>query len=351
MDQGLLKGGVFIDLRKAFDSLDDALLVNKLMSYGLSNTELNWFRSYLTGRRQVVNFGRELSEHYTITSGVSQGSILGPLLFVLFINDLPVVLEKCNILMYADDTVIYVTARHAEEIGNILTNELAKVNEWLLNNNLFMHKGKTECILFGTDSKLASANFSVSVNGSDLKRISEYKYLGVVMDECLTWKAHVKYLLGKVGKRIGMLGRARKNISMHSANKVYKSYIIPVLDYGDTVWNCCGTVNSDKLERLQRRAARIIMKSDRSETALKYLRYATLKVRREMHVLSLVQKCISKKCPHFLMEYFKFNRDILSRITLQSDNLRLPFVKLESTKKAFFYHGCRVFNENLEFVV
>ena len=97
------------------------------------------------------------------------------------------------------------------------------------------------------------------------------------MDKCLTWKAHVKYLVGKVGKRIGMLGRARKNISMHSANKVYKSYIIPVLDYCDTVWNCCGTVNSDKLERLQRRAARIIMKSDSSETALKYLRYDTLK--------------------------------------------------------------------------
>ena len=151
-------------------------------------------------------------------------------MFVLFINDLPVVLEKCNILMYADDIVIYVTTRNAEEIGNTFTNELAKVNEWLLNNNLFMHKGKTECILFGTDSKLASANFSVSVNGSDSKRVFEYKYLGVVMDECLTWKAHVKYLLGRarknIGKRIGMLGRARKNISMHSANKVYKSYII-----------------------------------------------------------------------------------------------------------------------------
>ena len=218
------------------------------------------------------------AENCTITSGVPQGSILGPILFVLFINDLPVVLEKCNILMYADDTVIYVTARNAEEIDNTITNEPAKVNEWLLNNNLFMHKGNTECILFGTDSKFASANFSVSVNGSDLKRASEYKYLGVVMDECLTWKAHIKYL---IGKRIGMVGRARKNISMHSENKVYKSYIIPVLRYCDTVWNCCETVNSDKLERLQRRAARVIMKSDRSETALKYLRYDNLKVRRE----------------------------------------------------------------------
>ena len=82
------------------------------------------------------------------------------------------------------------------------------------------------------------------------------------------------------------------------------------------------------------------MKSDRSETALKYLRYDTLKVRQETYILSLVKNCISKKCPHLLMDYFKFNRDVLSRITRQSDNLRLPFVKLESTKKAFFYYGC-----------
>ena len=94
-----------------------------------------------------------------------------------------------------------------------------------------------------------------------------------VMNKCLTWKAHGKYILGKVGKRIGILGCVRKNISMHSANRVYNSYIIPVLDFCDTVWNCCGTVNSDKLEKLQRRAARIIMRSDRTETALNYESY------------------------------------------------------------------------------
>ena len=146
-------------------------------------------------------------------------------------------------------------------------------------------KGKTECILFGTDLKLALANFSVSVNGSDLKQVSEYKYLGLVMDKCLTWKAHVKYLLGKVGKRIDMLGCARNNISMHSANKVYKSYIIPVFDYCDTVWNCCGTVNSDKLERLQRRAARIIMKSKSQATEARSL-FSEKMYQQEMPTLS-----------------------------------------------------------------
>ena len=169
-------------------------------------------------------------------------------------NDLSAVLDKCKVLMYADDTVIYFTARNAEDIGNKLSNELANVNDWLLDNSLFQHQGKTECVLFGTDSRLSSANFSVSINGFNLNRVGEYKYLVVVMDECLTWKAHAKYLLSKVGKRIGMLGRTRKNLSMQTADQVYKTFILPIFDYCDTAWNCCVAANSSKLEKNSRDA-------------------------------------------------------------------------------------------------
>ena len=107
MDQGLLTGAVYIDLRKAFDSVDHDLLISKLQSYGLKNTELDWFKSYILDRKQVVRIRTETSDYCPITSGDPQGSILGPLLFVLFINDLPKVLTKCQILMYADHTVIF----------------------------------------------------------------------------------------------------------------------------------------------------------------------------------------------------------------------------------------------------
>ena len=139
MDLGFLTGAVFIDLRKAFDSVDHELLISKLESYGLRDIELDWFRNYLTDRKQLVSFGKEISDPCLITSGVPQGSILGPLLFVLFVNDLPIVLERCQILMYADDTVIYFTASNAQETRSTLTSELAKVNDWLLDNSLFIH--------------------------------------------------------------------------------------------------------------------------------------------------------------------------------------------------------------------
>ena len=148
-----------------------------------------------------MNFGKEISNPCLITSGVLQGSILGPLLFVLFVNDLPIVLERCQILMYADDTVMYFTARNAQEISSVLTSELAKVNDWLVNNSLFIHQGKTECVLFGTGSRLATANLSVNIDGKELTRVAEYKYLGVIfLDESLSWNAHVNYLISKVTK-------------------------------------------------------------------------------------------------------------------------------------------------------
>ena len=143
MDQGLLTGAVFIDLRKEFDSVDNNLLVKKLETYGLLDNKLSWFCRYRSEPRQVDSIGRELSDPCLIASGVPHRPILGPLLFVLFINDLPAALDKCKVLIYADETVIYFAARNVENVGNTLTIELANVNDWFVNNNLFLHhRGK-----------------------------------------------------------------------------------------------------------------------------------------------------------------------------------------------------------------
>ena len=219
----------------------------------------------MTDRKQLVSFGKEISDPSLIASGVPQGSILGPLLFVLCVNDLPIVLERCQILMYADDTIMYFTASNAQEISSTLSSELAKVNDWLVDNSLFIHQGKTECVLFGTGSRLATANLSVNIDGKELTRVAEYKYLGVILEESLSWNAHVNCLISKVSKRTGILGRTRRSISMHTAGIIYRSFILPVLDYFDTVWNCCGRTNADNMEKLQRRATRIIMQTNSNE--------------------------------------------------------------------------------------
>ena len=188
-------------------------------------------------------------------------------------------------------------------------------------------------MLFGTGLRLAlSTSFSIAIDGKALNRVSEYKCLGVVLDASLTWNAHVDYLIGKVRKRLAMLGRIRKV----PAGTVYTSFVLPILDYCDTVWSCCGSVNTDKLEKLQRRAARIVMRLGSSEKALNFLGYVTQEKRRESHVRNVVKKCLSSRCPQFFMHYFNYNRDVLRRRTRSSDKLRIPSVKLECTKKSFF---------------
>ena len=141
----------------------------------------------------------------------------------------------------------------------VLTEELAHVYQWLLNNNLFLNVKKTECLLFGTAPRLSKVeDFTIVVGNSVLRRVAEFKYLGAVLDECLNWKAHTTALFSKVSKRIGILRRIRSDITVSAAdtvykifvNTVYKSFIRPTFDYSDTVWTC-SKVDAERLERLQ----------------------------------------------------------------------------------------------------
>ena len=261
-------------------------------------------------------------------------------------NDLPVRLKLCSTLMYADDTVLFYSSKDVHDIESVLTKELGVVSNWLNENSLYLHKDKTESVLFGTRARLSNTtSFDVSILGNCIKRKSQYTYLGVVLDETLSYNAHVKSVLSKAGKRLGMLGRIRDNLTMNTANIIYKSFIIPVLDYCDTVWSCCGKGNTDLLEKMQRRAARIIMKKASSDEALNSLAYDTLEVRRNKHVYNLVKKCIAGRSPQFFNSYFIFNKDVVKRVTRQSSLLHLPRIRTECGKKSFYYHGSIVFNK------
>lgn len=162
------------------------------------------------------------------------------------------------------------------------------------------------------------------------------------MDECLNWKAQTSAVFSKTSKRIGILRRIRNDITVNAADKVYKSSILPILDYCDTVWPCCNKGDAERLERLQSRAAKVVYPS--SDDAMASLRWTPLYKRRKHHVLGLVKKSLTGTVPQSLTNYFIFNRDIHERLTRQSNQLHLPKVKTESAKKSFYYNGCIVYN-------
>ncbi|XP_022810263.1 uncharacterized protein LOC111347263, partial [Stylophora pistillata] len=185
MDKSLVTGSVFIDLAKAFDTVDHDILLRKLEYYGICNESLPWFKNYFTGRKQFVHIDSQSSEELAITSGVPQGSILGPLLFIVYINDLPRCVKHCSVNMYADDIVLYIASQTVENLPFTLT----KI-------------------------------FSVYLNG-------------VMFDNNMTWKAHVDYVFKKVASRVSILGRIRSFVTKEAAALVHNALILPLFDYCD----------------------------------------------------------------------------------------------------------------------
>ena len=273
----MLTGAVFSDFRKAFDTVNHDLLLQKLSYMGVLDKELAWFKDYLHDQTQVLDFQGVSSDPEPIPIAVPQGSILGPLLFILHVSDLPNVLNRCSMLMYADDTVLFYTASRVDALQERLNEELKTIECWLCQNSLFLNVYKTEAIVFGTSPRLPNIySFTISVNGTYIKRVSQFKYLGVVFDERLSWNDHVKFILAKAGKRVGVLGRIRYCITWHSAKIIYTSMIRPIVEYCDTVWGCSGQVNKNALESLQRRAGRIVCRASSSEDVIDKLNLTTL---------------------------------------------------------------------------
>ena len=180
-----MTGDVLIDFRKAFDSVNHSLLLKRLYALGIVDQEFEWFTDYLKGRTQVFGFQLQgaFSDAKSICVRVLQGSILGPLLFVIHVNDLSAVARKCSTLMYADDTVLFYFEKVAATIEKSLNEDLDLIGSWLHHNSLFLNAVKTEAMMFGTHARLSDADFGITFKGRPIKRVFELKYLGVVFDE------------------------------------------------------------------------------------------------------------------------------------------------------------------------
>ena len=201
MDKGLVNGVVFIDLKKAFDTVDHVILLGKLKSLGISSNNLEWFHSYLSSRYQKTVIGQASSTSRKVSVGVPQGSILGPLLFAIYINDLPKVLRNTTVTLFADDTALYCSSQSARDLQTMLNQDLDRLAQWLYEHKLTLNVSRSKFMLIGGPRKLNTLQeFTLTIKEKELDRVNSYKYLGVIINENLSWTDHVDYIKTKVSQ-------------------------------------------------------------------------------------------------------------------------------------------------------
>ena len=238
---------IYMDLSKAFDTLDHKILLHKLEYYGIKNTELNWFKSYLGNRTQFVEIENTQSNYQTITTGVPQGSVLGPLLFLIYMNDIEEASTALNCILFADDSTFMNTINTVfpnQKIDCVfeqnMNEELDKIYNWLAVNKLSLNVSKTKFMIFHTPGTKFDYNPQIQINGKILERVQNFDFLGLTINENLSWKPHEDKIANKLSKYSGILSRLKHYLPPNILKTIYCSIIQSNLNYAILAWgyNC-----------------------------------------------------------------------------------------------------------------
>ena len=249
--------GVFIDLKKAFDTVDHTLLIENFKYYGVRGVTSKFIESYLYNRKQFVNNNNCDSEEQVIKCGVPQGSILGPLLFILYINDMCKVSELLRFIIFADDTNIFCIDNDHKSLINKLNSELVKLTKWFRVNKLSLNVTKSNYMVFG---KKCMSSADVKLNNISLEKVAYTKFLGVYIDDQLNWLVHIQTISRKIAKVIGTMFKIREKVDSEILVMIYNTLILPLLSYCCEIWGNTYETRLRILKLLQKRVVRVIGK-------------------------------------------------------------------------------------------
>ena len=293
MNNGLVTAAVFIDLRKAFDTVNHSILLKKLDKLGIKDIMYKWCKNYLSDRQQKTLANGINSDYLKITCGVPQGSVLGPLFFLIYINDIVNRIGNEYIKLYADDTVIFVEGNNELELQNKMQGLLDIFSQWCKENKLSINADKTKFMCFGTRQRIKKIkNIKMSLMNTKIQQVPSYKYLGITLDTGLNFKLQIQQTIKKVSHKLYVLSKVRKFLSINSAILIYKTMILPYFDYGDIVYMFINKCELNKLERLQERCINICTRTygrDNINIRSTY-KLPTLEKRRNCHINNFMYK-------------------------------------------------------------
>jgi hypothetical protein len=348
-DKGNYTGMVMLDLQKAFDTVDHGILLTKLRAMGVQSNSVKWFQSYLSNRSQFVEIGGIQSGSNQINCGVPQGSILGPLLFLAYVNDMSAAVN-CKLLLYADDSALMVSNKDIGFIQSSLSQELESVSKWLIDNKLSLHLGKTESILFGTKRKLKqTSKLDIRCNGSKILSKSSVKYLGVDLDQSLNGEITGNKILKKVHARLAFLYRKSKCLNIYTKKLLVSALIQCHYDYACSTWySGLSAKTTHRLQTAQNKIIRYVLGlNPRSHLGYEEFRkvgWLPVKYRVDQIKLNHMHKIVGGNCPDYMKEGMVMLRSMHNHNTRHSAmNFSLPNMG-SNGQNSFQYTGIKLWN-------
>ena len=337
---------VFFDISKAFDRVWHRGLLAKLNSIGLSKNLLNWFENYLRDRRQRVVIPGAKSDWASIYAGVPQGSILGPLLFLIFINDIVRDIHS-NIRLFADDTSLYLVVDHANHAADCLNSDISKITEWAKTWLVSFNPAKTESLLISRKVN-KPVHPPLSIFQSIISEVESHKHLGIHFSKDGNWRDHIEYIKSKAWNRVNIMRKLKFIIDRKSLETIYISFIRPILEYSNVVWDNCTSAEKSELEKIQHEAARIAIGGTKLisiNNLMKETGWESLQERRRKHKLVLFYKMVKKQTPEYLSSLVPQAVSSGSRYSLRNaENLQAPRGRTKLYSESFLPSTVRDWN-------
>ena len=302
---------IYIDAMKAFDTVNHQILLKKAEKYGITGKVLDWLGDYLNERYQCTIANNICSEQKLITCGVPQGSVCGPLLFLLYINDIACIMKNCKVSLYADDTVLYVTNEDINVAISDIQEDLNNLAAWCDRNKLTINSKKTKYCIYGSRSVIRKSklkDISLSLNNYILDRVCSYKYLGFILDDHLNFNKHISELCKHITHKLYLISKVRKYITTEACITIFKTMILALFEYGDIIYSGTSCENLKKIDKLFYRGLRICTGSQIAYNKFELCntcKIAPLKYRRHMHLLLFMHR--HKEIENLLKkDYYKY---------------------------------------------
>ena len=343
IDQKHIPLSLYLDLSKAFDTINHFILLDKLYYYGIRGMHLDWFRSYLSNRSQYVEMDNEKSGMRNINIGVPQGSILGPLLFIIYMDDISTVSDKFRFILYADDTSLNSTVCtfKAPISGNISTNinnELDKIKDWLFANKLSLNIGKTKFMVFRLPQQSSKRlpKLNLQINNISIEQVHEFDFLGLTLTDTMSWKAHCDKIALKISKVIGVMCKIKHVLTRSILLKIYHTLILSHLHYAILCWG----FDHRRLEKLQKKAIRIICKrkyNAHTDPLFKELKLLKLKDIFNIQCVKFFYKHERGDLPQYFDSMYHRNSLLHNYNTRNRDNLHLYHSRTKAARNCIRY--------------